>query len=122
MSSDKTILVVDDDPVTLTLVQKVLKEKGYQTITAKNGADAIKKVSDKKPDLMILDIMMPEVNGYDVCNAIKFDDRHKTLPIIILTSRQQELDSRIGSMMGIDYLNKPLNRELLLEKIEAALS
>ena len=65
--------------------------------------------------------MMPEINGYDVCSNLKFDERFKHIPIIVLTSREQELDARIGRLMGIDYMQKPIDSKLLLEKIQSVL-
>ena len=62
--------------------------------------------------------MMPEINGYDVCSNLKFDERFKHIPIIILTSREQELDPRIGQLMGIDYMHKPIDSNILLGKIQ----
>ena len=65
--------------------------------------------------------MMPEINGYDVCRDLKFDEKFKHIPIIVLTSREQELDPRIGQLMGIDYMHKPIDTKILLEKIQKAL-
>ena len=117
----KKILVVDDDPIVLKLVEEVLKLNGFDVVTAKDGLDCMVMVKKEKPDLIVLDIMMPEINGYDVCRNLKFDDGYKNIPIIILTSRRRELDPRIGTMMGIDYMSKPLDREVFLNKIQRLL-
>ena len=114
----KKILVVDDDPTIVKLLEGVLKAKGFEVLTASDGLDAMVQVKKSNPDLIILDIMMPEINGYEVCSNLKFNDRYKEIPIIILTSRDQELDTRISQMMGIDYMHKPLKRDDLLTKIE----
>ena len=65
--------------------------------------------------------MMPEINGYDVCRDLKFDEKYKHIPIIVLTSREQELDARIGQLMGISYMQKPIDIKNLLEKVKAVL-
>ena len=88
---------------------------------AHDGLDGMVQVRKIVPDLIILDIMMPEINGYDVCSNLKFDERFKQIPIIVLTSRQQELDPRIGQLMGIDYMQKPIDSKILLEKVQRIL-
>ncbi len=118
----KKILVVDDDPTVIKLLESVLKTHSFDVFTAQDGIDAMVQVKNINPDLIILDIMMPEINGYEVCSHLKFDPLYKKIPIIILTSREQELDERIGSMMNIDYMHKPLDRESLLTKIQKMLN
>ena len=114
----KKVLVVDDDPVVIRLVKELLKTQGYVVETAKDGIDAMVVVKKEKPDLIVLDIMMPELNGYDVLRTLKFTDEFKEIPVLLLTAREQELDKRIGEMMGIEYIQKPVNREAFLEKID----
>ena len=116
----KKVLVVDDDPVVIRLVKELLKAQGFLVETAKDGIDAMIMVQKGKPDLIVLDIMMPELNGYDVLKTLKFNDEYKNIPVILLTAREQELDKRIGQMMGIDYLQKPLDREVFLNKVQQA--
>ena len=113
----KKVLVVDDDPVVIRLVKELLKTQGYVVETAKDGIDAMVMVKKEIPDLIVLDIMMPELNGYDVLRTLKFTDEFKEIPVLLLTAREQELDKRIGEMMGIEYIQKPVNREAFLEKI-----
>ena len=117
----KKILVVDDDPTVVKLLEGILSGQGFAVIVANDGIDAMVQVKNNMPDLIILDIMMPEINGYDVCRNLKFDEKYKNIPIVIFTARNQELDPRIAQMMGIDYMSKPLNREVLLEKVQSAL-
>ena len=114
----KKVLVVDDDPVVVRLVKEFLKAQGHVVETAKDGIDAMILVKKEIPDLIVLDIMMPELNGYDVLRTLKFTDEYNEIPVLLLTSREQELDKRIGEMMGIDYLQKPVNREAFVEKIQ----
>lgn len=115
---NKKALVVDDDPVVIRLVKEILKNLGFTVETAKDGIDAMVLIKKEKPDLIVLDIMMPELNGYDVLRTLKFTDELKDIPVLLLTAREQELDKRIGEMMGIDYLQKPVNREAFIGKIE----
>jgi len=119
--TSKKILVVDDDTAVTKLLEGLLSSQGYTVLVAHDGLDGMVQVRKNNPDLIVLDIMMPEINGYDVCRDIKFDQRFKHIPIVVLTSREQELDSRIGQLMGIDYMQKPIDTKLLLEKIQKAL-
>ena len=117
----KKILVVDDDPTIIKTVSVKLAEAGFQVLTASDGLDAINSARKERPDLIILDVMMPELNGYDVCRVLKFDKEYKSIPILLLTARDQELDSLIGEQIGIDYLPKPLNVNALFGKIDKIL-
>lgn len=117
----KKILIVDDDRSITTMLQGLLSAAGYTVLVAYDGLDAMVQVKSHLPDAIILDVMMPEINGYDVCSNLKFDEKYKHIPIIVLTSREQELDQRIAKFMGIDYMHKPIDRKILLEKIQNAL-
>lgn len=116
------ILIVDDDPSTLKLVEGLLQSKDFKTTTAKDGLGALVKIKTENPDLVILDIMMPEINGYDVCYQLRFNDEFEKLPIILLTKREQELDEQIGKRVNIEYVPKPLDTNLLLSKINSLLA
>jgi len=122
IKNQKKILVVDDDTTITTLLEELLSSNGYTALIAKDGLDCLVKVRKYIPDLIVLDIMMPEINGYDVCSNLKFDESFKKIPIIILTAREQELDPRIGQLMGIDYIHKPIDTKVLLEKIQNTLN
>ena len=117
-TAPKKILVVDDDKAVITLLESLLSSQGYKVSAANDGLDAMVQVRNNVPDLIILDIMMPELNGYDVCSNLKFDERFKHIPIIVLTSREQELTSGISQLMGIGYMQKPIDSKILLEKIQ----
>ena len=121
MANAQKILVVDDDPTIIKLLDSILASQGFVVLAARDGLDAMVQVKDHKPDLIVLDIMMPEINGYDVCRNLKFDSPYKDIPIILLTSRDQEIDPRIGQMIGIDYMHKPVDRAVLLAKVKQAL-
>lgn len=115
------ILIVDDDPTFIQLAKSMLSKENYEVETAGDGDVALAKVKELKPHLIVLDIMMPNMNGYDVCRTLKFDSPYKNIPILILTVRDQEIDSRIGKLMGIHYLQKPLNREVFLATVKQTL-
>jgi DNA-binding response OmpR family regulator len=122
MANEKTrVLVVDDDPSILKVTRSILEHEGYEVDVAQDGLDAMVRVKDFKPSLIILDIMMPEINGYDVCQKLKFDSPYKDIPILLLTSRDQEIDARVGQMMGISYLQKPLQREAFIQQVKEIL-
>lgn len=117
----KKILIVDDDRSITTMLEGLLSAAGYTVLVAYDGLDAMVQVKKNLPDVIILDVMMPEINGYDVCSNLKFDEKYKHIPIIVLTAREQELDQRIAKFMGIDYMHKPIDRKILLEKIQNTL-
>ncbi len=116
----KRILIIDDDPVQTKLLEKRLPENGYAVLTATKAANGLQLAMDKYPDLIILDVMMPIINGYNLCQLLKKEEKHKTIPIILLTSRDKEKDIAIGHDVGADdYLVKPVNLPVLLEKIRS---
>lgn len=116
------ILVVDDEPATVKLVESLLTSKGYEVSTAKNGLDALVEIQKEAPDLVVLDVMMPEVNGYDVCYQLRFNQEFEQIPIVLLTKRDQEIDDKIGHRVNIEYVPKPIDSDLLLETIQNFLS
>ncbi len=118
----KVILVIDDDPAQVKILEKKLPENGYDVLTATQAADGLQKAMKSCPDLIILDVMMPIINGYNLCQLLKNDLKRKNIPIIMLTSRDSEQDRQIGQDVGADaYLVKPLDLSLLLEKIRSLL-
>ena len=115
----KRILVIDDDPVQTRLLEARLSENGYAVLTATKAADGLQAAMDKYPDLIILDVMMPIINGYNLCQLLKNDEKHKNIPVIILTARDKEKDKEIGRDVGADaYLTKPVDIPFLVEKIK----
>lgn len=118
----KKILVVDDEKDFVELVKARLEACGYDIITAYNGKEALDKVRDEAPDLMLLDLMIPEISGYNVCLKIKVDKIYKKIPIIILTAKFQPSDLKFGKELGADgYLTKPFEPQELLDKIKGLL-
>ncbi len=118
----KKILVVDDDPVVVHLVESILKSNGYEVDTAADGLDALVKIKKEPPDIVVLDIIMPEINGYDVCCELRFNKEFMQIPIVILTETEQEIEDSIGKRVNIEYLKKPVVAHLLLEKIKYLIS
>ncbi|MCA9401718.1 MAG: response regulator [Candidatus Omnitrophica bacterium] len=114
----KEILIVDDDPVVVRLLESVLQGQGYRTARAEDGLDALVKIKQQHPALVILDIIMPEINGYDVCCELRFNQDFEKIPIIIVTEEEQEIDDSVGKRVNIEYLHKPVDPEKLLEKVK----
>jgi len=113
-----TILVVDDSPTALKLVTKALSTTGHHIITAGDGEEAVKKATAEHPDLMVLDVVMPHKNGYQVCRQLKTDAKTKDIKIILLTSKDQQADRFWGMKQGADaYLTKPFEEAELLSTI-----
>lgn len=110
------ILVVDDEPDVLELVEYNLSGAGYSVITAADGAEAMAKIRTHQPDLVILDVMMPEMDGTEVCKVLRRDPATADIPIILLTARAGEIDRVLGFELGADdYVTKPFSpRELVL--------
>lgn len=114
------ILLADDDATILGFVQMVLESKGYQVLIARNGDEALATFFEQSPDVVLLDIMMPQISGMDVCQRIRAAS--PLVPIIFLTARQQVQDLVSGLDSGADdYITKPFNRHELLARVQAAL-
>ncbi|HZV36050.1 MAG TPA: response regulator, partial [Verrucomicrobiae bacterium] len=110
------ILVVDDEPDAIELIKFNLKAAGYEVLTAADGDEALKKARSALPDLIILDLMLPEVDGLEVCKILRRDQRVSATPIIMLTAKAAEIDRVLGLELGADdYVTKPFSpRELVL--------
>ena len=112
----KHVLVVEDEPDTAELIELHLKNDGYRVTVAGDGDQALKKVHKHMPDLVILDLMIPEINGVEVCKFIRKDTATQSIPIIMCTAKTGEIDKILGLELGADdYVTKPFSpRELLL--------
>ncbi|HEX7469378.1 MAG TPA: response regulator transcription factor [Verrucomicrobiae bacterium] len=110
------ILVVDDEPEAVELVEFNLKQAGYAVSTAADGAEALKKARAQTPDLIVLDVMLPEMDGFEICKTLRLDAATAKVPIIMLTAKAAEIDRVLGLELGADdYLTKPFSpRELVL--------
>lgn len=118
----KEILIIDDDPVQTRLLQKRLDDNGYVSIVATQAATGLQLAMDRFPDLIILDVMMPIINGYNLCHLLKSQETHKKIPVILLTSRDKEQDRQLGATAGADvYLTKPVDIPILLDHIKKLL-
>lgn len=116
--SSKRILVVDDTEDVVRVVKMYLEHHGYEVITAGDGRKGLEKARDEKPDLVVLDLMLPKMDGYKVCGLLKRDTRYAKTPVILFTARTQEKDVRLGQEVGADaYITKPFEPEVLLSKI-----
>lgn len=117
------ILAVDDEPQILRIVQVNLEKAGYQVSTASNGREALEAVRAKHPDLVIMDVTMPEMNGLDALKALKADEATASVPVVMLTANAEDEDVMTGWQNGAHaYLNKPLNVRELLNFIQSILS
>ena len=116
------ILLVDDEEDIVETVKVRLEANDYEVIVAVDGVEALDKARQEKPDLMILDLMLPKMDGYKVCGLLKKDARYAKMPIIIFTARAQESDEKLGKEVGADaYMGKPFKPQLLLDKIKELL-
>lgn len=114
----KRILVVDDDPDILKVNRILLEREGYDVLTATGGEEAIDLVRQGEVDLMVLDIMMPDVDGFEVCQRLKESDGAFQVPVLMLTAKTELADKILGYFVGAaDYLTKPYDKSALLEKI-----
>ena len=110
--AQKRILLVDDEPAILKTVGKRLQVAGFQVAVATDGPAGLQKAQDDPPDLIILDVMLPALNGFDVCTRLKQDPRTKHIPVILFTAKDQEEDYWKGKACGADaYLTKPFKAE-----------
>lgn len=118
----KKILIVEDEFAQSLTVKDRLEFEGYEVITAADGQEGLDKARREKPDLIILDLMLPKIDGYKICRMLKFDEKYKRIPIIIFTARAQESDEKMGAEVGADaYITKPFEPVILLAKIKELL-
>ena len=122
MTDKVRILLVDDEPDLVKLVSVRLVSAGYDIVTAYDGQQALEQVKLQKPSLIILDLMLPKLDGYKVCRLLKFDERYKNIPILIFTARAQVEDIQLATHCGADaYLTKPFDAKMLLDKLKELL-
>jgi len=113
------ILIVDDELEFNTILQVRLNASGYEVVTAKDGEEGLEKVESEKPDLIVLDVMMPKIDGFEVCSTLKNDVRYNKIPIIFLSAMAQVNDFEMGKKVGADdYIAKPFETPDLIAKIE----
>lgn len=118
--SEKKILIIDDNSAWRYLVIHELQKAGYTTFSASNGIEGIDTARQNKPDLILLDILMPGIDGFEVCRIIKKDPLLKDIPIIFITAKAQKTDVILGlESGGTSYLVKPVKLETILQKVTA---
>jgi len=117
------ILVVDDEVNITQILQFSIGAEGFDVLTAQNGEEAIEKARREQPDLIILDIMMPKIDGYEACRILKANPLTRHIPVVLLTAKGREIDKRLGFEVGAtDYIVKPFSPNKLIERIHRLLS
>jgi two-component system alkaline phosphatase synthesis response regulator PhoP len=116
------ILIVDDEPDVIEFLSYNFIKKGYEVLGAGNGAEGIEKVKSFSPDLIIADIMMPNMDGIIMCKILKSHELHKNIPLIFLSATQDEYQAMSAGMSGDDYVSKPIKFSLLLAMVEKHLA
>lgn len=119
----KRIMIVDDEPDTVDLVKLVLETEGYETTAVYSGQEALEKINVERPDLVLLDIMMPQLDGWAVRKEIVENEDTKDIPVVMLTAKAQPLDKMIGlHVVGVtDYITKPFGRQELIDRVKKVL-
>ena len=119
MAGPKRVLICDDDAAILRVLQVNLEVEGYDTLLAHHGEEALAIAQAEHPDLIILDIMMPRMDGYETCDALKADEKTKDIPIVFLSAKAQDTDIERGRTHKVeDYLTKPFDPDRLIEVVE----
>lgn len=116
----KKVLVVDDSATDRAYATEILTQEGYEVVTANNGEEGVSAAQREKPDLVLMDVVMPGMNGFQATRAITTNDQTKAIPVFLCTTKNQETDKIWGMRQGAkDYLVKPVDRAELLSKIKA---
>jgi len=124
----KKILIIDDDPDLVEAVTMILESKNYDVAAAYGGIEGLQKAKTEKPDLIVLDVMMPDKDGYAVCKELKTDPKMRSIPVLLLTAVVSHISTtRFTQQMGLeteadDYIDKPVEPEALVKRIETLLS
>ncbi|HHL72584.1 MAG TPA: response regulator [Bacteroidetes bacterium] len=115
----KRILIIEDYPHIVDILRMRLESSGYEVLSAYDGKEGLRKAREEKPDLIILDVMLPKLNGFKVCRLLKFDAKYQHIPIFMLTSRKKQSDIETGKETGAEeYIVKPYEISELMELIE----
>ena len=123
MTMKKKILIVDDEPNIVMSLDYLLRKNNFEVFIARNGNEALKLLDSEVPDLMLLDIMMPDVDGYEVCMHVKSNEKYKGVKVVFLSAKSKQEDIEKGYAMGADlYLTKPFSTRNLVKSIEKELT
>ncbi len=118
----KNVLVVDDEPNIVLSIKFLMSQEGYQVKTASNGEDALQAIAEQVPDLILLDVMMPKPDGFEVCQKIRATPEWKDIPVIMLTAKGRDVEKEKGIAMGADdYVTKPFATKELVLKVKEIL-
>lgn len=123
-SDTRRVLIVDDNPQNLELLEAYLEDvPGVATLRATSGADALELIAQSPPDLLLLDVMMPRMSGFEVCKQLKADARTAAIPIVLVTALNEFADEQRGREVGADdFLSKPVNRHELISRVQRLLA
>jgi len=120
---NRKILVIEDDPAGLRLVGYTLKKQGYEVVTASNGLEGLKKAREEGPDLVIMDLMLPGVDGFEICHRLRTEPQTARLPILVLSGKTREADRDTALKVGADaYLTKPASPAEVIKQVESLLA
>lgn len=116
------ILIVDDEPNIVVPLQFLMERNGYETVVAQSGEEALEAISKEKPDLILLDIMLPGIDGFEVCEIVKLHPEWKKIKIIFLTAKGRDVDIAKGMVLGADeYIAKPFSNTQIVESVKKLL-
>jgi DNA-binding response OmpR family regulator len=119
----KEILIVDDEPSIVVPIQFLMEQQGYNVLVAENGEDALDIIYKYKPDLILLDIMLPRIDGYEVCEIVRLDPKYRDIKIIFITAKGREVEIAKGLALGADaYITKPFSNTELVSKVKELLA
>jgi len=120
---NKKILVIEDDPSALRFIEYTLEQEGYQVLAATNGLAGIRKAKNEEPDLIVLDIMLPGIDGFEICHRLRAEPQTAQLPILMLSAKAQEIDKATGLKVGADdYITKPADPSEIVSRVETLLA
>lgn len=122
-SAGKRVLIIEDDPDISDVLTYNLNRDGYQTLKAMDGVDGLKKAREEKPDLIILDLMLPQKDGIEVCRELRYNPATRNTPILILTAKSSEGDQLVGFSIGADdYVTKPFSVKVLMQRVRVLIN
>lgn len=124
MTNGKRVVCIEDEPEMIDLVKLILSRRGFQVMGAMGGREGLETIQREKPDLVLLDLMMPDMDGWEVYQKMKADDATKAIPVIVVTAKAQSIDKVLGLHIAKvdDYITKPFGPQELLESVEKVLA